>query len=243
MQKLEIRSRDSPREGTAVKHEAAYVPYILITDNLTFPPGKADEIVSNVIVAFDDADVSDLINEKGVPYIGLNTMDIPQSQNSPRPYNSCMRFLKEKLGMSVYTSNNIGIEEALFNADYAQNSLITAGYPKNGYAYMKGRTFKELPAGYESLVNLAKDNAFISGLCKLNPGDYQGKSVAFTYNYMRKDREDCARITVFAMNCYSRGHTQAFYNLISNAIYCSVADELEFYNKMLLENAENLVRE
>ncbi len=45
IQKLQIHSRDAPMEVRAKQYEPMYVPYILITDSLTFPPGSADAAV------------------------------------------------------------------------------------------------------------------------------------------------------------------------------------------------------
>lgn len=207
----------------------AYVPFpnfevLWMLDYLGFEYTTLpqDAMTCNAILAVGDSDVKNLI-ESGTPYIGLNVTAVAPAYHEG--YASTLDFLREKLGVDISAMPDGARNDGLFRAQFACD-IITKGYDENGYVNIRGAAFDKVPQGAKVLVSVAERDAFVSGTDKSNTDEsgrksYLGKPLAVSMSYKGTP------ITVFALNTYTKGHAQGFYNLVSNAIFESVTSLAE----------------
>lgn len=104
--------------------------------------------------------------------------------------------------------------EGLLHAVMNKSSLNTLGYKSNDYMYSNSGTWiEQIPAGFESLVNIRNSGDFyVSGWWPGNE-ELSGKSMA------AKGRVDGQDLTLIAGNVFNKLHTRHLYRWISNSIY------------------------
>lgn len=190
-----------------------------------------DEITDefNVIVDFDTGvDVSEILDDD-IGYIGIGFYALENIlKDNVLPGFDC--FIPDYEDYYSYEP----YYEGLVNADYSDDSLITANYDRTDAAYvMNGTYITSIPNGGEALITVDNGEGFYKAGWYPDYDDLSGQMLAVsgyantvTGKSAEPENNKGMPITLFANNIFSKAHAQHTYNMLANALFL-MASEIE----------------